>query len=115
MGYPSPSELPHEPEFTAAGLVAEIRARSGRVMRFREVCVICLTTNPDTATWLRDLGGKSFVPVGLERSMRGPHGGYLRDTKTGLTEWDIYIHAIPVKGEQTIWEAAAPPVEEPVS
>lgn len=91
---------------TAEDLILELRNRDGRVYRFVEVAVICLTKNPKTAAWLHKLGGRPFVPKYAERSLEGMPLGAYRRAKGGVIEWDFYIHLIPVVGDETIWEAA---------
>jgi hypothetical protein len=106
MAYPTVGDLPAEPQFTAGELLAEIERREGRIFRMPELCVFVLTTNEETAAWLLDLGGKSYIPPGLPTGGKHTRGAYIRDPRSGLTEWDIYVHAIPVRGEQTVWQAA---------
>jgi hypothetical protein len=107
---PSPVD---NPEFTASEFLDQVRERDGRVFRMQVHAVFCLTQNPETAQWLLDLGGSHYKPVGAIPGYAGPLGGYLR-AKGGMPEWDIWIHIIPVAGEESIWEAAgrvAPTVE----
>lgn len=89
------------PQFTARQLVQRIRQQGGRLYRMPEICVFCLTTNRELANWLIEIGGKPFLPAGFTPAMG--FGGYKR-ARGGVTEWDIYIHTIPVRGERTIYE-----------
>lgn len=98
---PSPADVP---TMTARQLLARIRRAGGRVYRFRMVGVFVLTDDEQLALWLIKLGGKRYVPVNSDPTT--PAGAYRR-APGGRIEWDIYIHAIPVRGEKTIWEAAA--------
>jgi hypothetical protein len=99
---PSPADAP---EFTAEELLAHIAGRGGRIFRMAEILVFCLTQDEQLAFWLLKKGGKSFLPPALVPADLGPRRAYKR-TSAGPWEWDIYIHTIPVRGEQTIWEAA---------
>lgn len=113
MNHLSSVPVPAPAEFTASEFLDQVREREGRVHRMRAVGVFVLTNNPDTAQWLLDLGGSPYKPNGSIPGYAGPMGGYLR-AKGGMPEWDIYIHTIPVDGDETIWEAAgkvAPTVE----
>jgi len=95
--------VPAPPRYSARELLREIQKRGGRIFRMPLVSVFCLTNDESLAAWLRDLGGHSFTPAGMDV---GADGGYWRDRPNGLREWDIYIHTIPVRGETTIHEAA---------
>ena len=95
------------PQFTADELVAEIRARGGRVYRMREIVVFCLTNDPEVAEWIFRLGGVSFVAPHAGVEYVEPPGAYKR-ASGGPLEWDIFIHVIPVIGEKRVWEAAGP-------
>jgi len=100
---PSPASTA-EPTYTARALLREIQKRGGRVYRMPLVSVFALTRDPDVAQWLVDMGGRRFVPVGMDVDV---DGGYWVDQSTKqIREWDIYIHTIPVRGDQTIHEAA---------
>jgi len=99
---PSPADVALP---TAAELLAEIRAREGRIFRMREHHVFVITNNPDTAQWLLGMGGLPYRPVGQNPSWDYPLGAYRR-SREGPPEWDIYVHIVPVSGPQTIWEAA---------
>lgn len=90
-----------EPRYTARELLREIQRRGGRVYRSMHTTVFCLTNDPEVAQWLLDLGGKAYRPQGFAA---GPDGGYQR--APGLREWDIYVHTIPVKGDETVHHAA---------
>jgi len=90
-----------EPHYTARALLREIQRRGGRIYRLPLNSVFVLTTDPELAEWLRDLGARSFTPAGMDV---GVDGGYWR--AAGIREWDFYVHTIPVRGEQTIHEAA---------
>jgi len=90
---------------TAAELLAEMRARDARVYRMRAHAVFAITKNAETAKWLLSLGGRTYTPRHAEGSYDLPLGGYRR-AKDGPSEWDIYVHIIPVAGDETLWEAA---------
>ena len=95
------AEVETPPRFTARELLREIQRRGGRVYRFRYVVVICLTGDPDLAQWLQEMGGKLHVPVGGPQNL---DGSYWRSK--GVREWDVNIQMIPVRGPETVWEAA---------
>jgi hypothetical protein len=98
---PSPADTP----LTAEEFLAKLRERGGRVYRMRQLAVFCLTDSPETAQWLLDLGGVPYLPRNATPGEVTPRGAYRR-ARRGKVEWDIYIHTIPVQGEETIWEAA---------
>lgn len=100
---PSPADVP---QFTARQLLRKIRREGGRVLRMREGAVFCLTQSEELAAWLIDRGGKPYAPVGGKPSYTRPLGGYELADGDGLVEWDIYLHTIPVREGQTVWEAA---------
>ena len=100
---PSPADTP---QYTADQFLQELRHRGGRIFRMREVFVFTLTNDPDVARWLLELGARPYKPFGTDVKLEGPMGAYTR-AKGGRAEWDMYIHTIPVRGEETIWEAAA--------
>lgn len=100
---PSPADAAALP--TASEFVAEIKQRGGRVLRMREHHVFVITNEPETAGWLLGLGGLPYRPAHGQPSWDVPFGAYRR-AREGPPEWDIYVHMIPVAGEQTIWEAA---------
>src|SRR5215471_8450521 len=95
----NPASPANNPRYTARQLLGLIHRKGGRVYRMREILVFCLTTDPELAQWLIELGGKPYLPAGMTPAHA--HGGYLR-ARGGLTEWDIYIHTIPVKGDATL-------------
>jgi muconolactone delta-isomerase len=99
---PSPAD---EPELTARQLLRRIRRKGGRVYRMREYGVFVLTDSPDLASWLMKLGARAYSPQNATPMPNVPLGSYRR-APGGKIEWDLYIHAIPVAGEQTVWEAA---------
>ena len=101
---PSPADTP---EWDADELVAELRARGCRIHRMREFAVFVLTNDQNVAHWVLGMGGVSFLPRNAVPADMGPHGGYLR-ARDGIMEWDVYVHTIPVRGEKSVWEAAAP-------
>src|SRR5262245_6725276 len=109
----SPSSLreddvpaPVPPPLNALDIPYVISHRYGRIIRFRERLVTVLTNDPECAHWLIKQGGATFLPRHLEPGQTGPFGSYRR-SPGGPLEWDIYIHHIPVDGEETIWAAAA--------
>jgi hypothetical protein len=71
----------------------------------REFCVFVVTENEDLARWLLAEGASPYVPAGSQERHAEMRGAY-RDSRGGPWKWDIYIHAIPVKGEMTVHEAA---------
>lgn len=71
--------------------------------RMPEVAVFVLTDDRELAHWLVKMGGKPYVPQGADPNAEA--GSYDR-ARGGKHEWDIYIHAIPVAGETSVWEAA---------
>ena len=92
--------MPPALELSAVELIEKIRESGGRVYRMREEpFVFVLTGNRKLAMRLLDLGGKVWT------HMAHAEEGYLR-ARPDVREWDIYIHQIPVTGEQTMWEAA---------
>lgn len=97
---PSPADAP---TMTAEQLLRRVRLRGGRIFRMAEFSVFVLTTDKELALWLLKLGGKRYTPAGADPST--PDGSY-RLSAEGRLEWDVYVHAIPVLGEQTVWEAA---------
>ena len=108
-----PSPADKRPDFTAEQLLDEMKRRGARVYRMREVAVFALTNDPECARWLMKLGARTYTPRHSEGSFDLPLGAYRRAPE-GPPEWDMYVHIIPVEGEETIWEAAgrvAPTVE----
>lgn len=96
---PSPADAP---SMTAVELIEHIRAEGGRVLRMRQPpSTFALTANPDLAQWLVDRGATAWTARGLKSN-----GSYLR-ARGGIEEWDLWLHPIPVLGEQTVWEVAA--------
>ena len=98
---------------TASELVLETQRRGARVFRMREVCVFAITNDPATAEWLLKQGALPFKPFGTSSTWEYPLGAYKRARDEG-PEWDLYIHIIPVAGDESVWEAAgrsAPTVE----
>ena len=95
---PSPADVPTH---TARELVAEIRSRGGRVLRMKQPpSTFVLTNDPELAEWLERKGATHHVARGLN------NGGYKR-CAGGLDEWDLWIHSIPLVGEETVWETAS--------
>jgi hypothetical protein len=99
---PSPADVP---QFTATQLIERIQEQGGHVMRMRELLVFVITENGDLADWLIKLGGAPYLPRNMVFDGSMPLGGY-RDSRGGVLKWDIYVHHIPVLGEETVWEAA---------
>jgi len=85
----------------AAELLAEIRARGGRVYRMRAERVFCLTDDPALADWLYSQGAKVFAPVNGEQLVSQAPGGFWRSREK--VEYDLWVHTIPVDGD--LWEA----------
>lgn len=81
-----------EAPLTARRLVKEIRARGGRLIRFREFAVAALGKDPELRSWLLSLGAKEFGTYHRERD------------NPDSREWDIYVHTIAVEGDETVWE-----------
>ena len=63
--------------------------------------VFVLTQSPELMRWLLDQEARVFRPEHYD----GPLGSYRR-LPGGEPEWDIWLHSIPVRGEETVWEAA---------
>jgi hypothetical protein len=99
---PSPADAPL---LTADELLEEIAGRGGRIFRMREYCVFVLTTSEELALWLVTLGGKPFIPAGHQiPNATKPVNAYRR--AQDVWEWDIYIHTIPIAGDETVHQAA---------
>jgi hypothetical protein len=94
-----------EPTLTAQQLLDEIESRGGHIFRMRELYVFVITDDGELADWLLKLGGTPFLPRHMAFDGSLPLGGY-RDSVGGPVKWDIYVHHIPVLGEETTWEAA---------
>lgn len=93
--------------YSAAALVERIRRAGGRLYRMQEPGrVFVLTEDPRLAAKLLRLGGRSFAPAGMPTSAIDDMGGYLPGNGAEQRQYDIWIQAIPVEGDQTIWEAA---------
>lgn len=101
---PSPADTP---AFTAEEFLQELRVRGARVYRMRErPMVFALTNDPKLAEWLNALGARPYLPRNAERVFANmPLGAYER-TRGGSAEWDLWIHTIPVRGDEPIWDAA---------
>jgi hypothetical protein len=93
------------PQFTARQLLGKIRRAGGRIYRMPEFVVFVLTDREELAQWLLDMGGRGYSPPHDVRGRIGMAGEYER-VPGGVREWDILIHTIPVRGLQTIHEAA---------
>lgn len=79
---------------TAAELISKIENAGGRVLRMKAPPnVFVLTDNFKLAQRLVDRGASQH------------HGNYKR-ARDGRDEWDLWIHPIPVLGEETVWEVA---------
>ena len=90
--------------FTAAQLVKAIRDDGGRVHRMLQPGnVFVLTEDRRLAERLQRLGGHPFNPPGYQAV--DELGGYLL-ARDGVVQYDLGITAIPVEGDETIWEAA---------
>lgn len=100
---PSPDD---GPRYTAQELLDYIIEQGGRVHRMpRAPMVFVLTQNPDLARFLMALKGIVYKPPFAMPDISYPLGAYKRH-REGQPEWDIYVHTIPVKGEETLWELA---------
>jgi hypothetical protein len=98
---------PAAESYTAAALVERIRRAGGRIHRMQEPGgVFVLTEEPRLAAKLLRLGGQSFTPVGMPDGVMDDMGGYLPGRGAEKRQYDIWIQAIPVEGDETIWEAA---------
>ena len=100
---PSPADTP---SMTARTLISRVLREGGHVYWMQELCVFVVTEDPELASWLLRLGGMPYLPSGAARISETQPRGAFRNAKDGPPKWDIYIHTIPVKGEQTVWEAA---------
>ena len=87
---------------TAEKLVERIRAKGGRLICLPSRMVFCLTTDETLREGLIKLGGRYHSSSAGD----GGPGGYKPARDSDKLEWDIWIHQIPVEGEQTIYEAA---------
>lgn len=88
---PSPADVP---TMTARELVGRIEDQGGRVLRMKvPPSVFVLTDSEALAAWLADRSATSFRSY--NRSRGGTH------------EYDVWIHPIPVLGDETVWEVAA--------
>lgn len=97
------AEEAEEPAYTATEILEKVVAsKRGRVGRGRELTVYCLIQDKMLLRWLLLLGAKFFA---------GSRDGYRRSTE-GPIEWDLYLHIIPTKGDETWWEAAEPFITE---
>jgi hypothetical protein len=101
---PSPADAP---SVSARSLLQKIMDDGGRIYRMRELLVFVLTDKPDLATWLLSLGAKSYVPRGSQQMLQVAPLGSFRMARGGKPTWDLYIHTIPVTGDESIWHAAA--------
>jgi len=99
---PSPAD---QPEFSARSLLTMIVREGGHLFRMRERMVFTITQNAELAQRLITLGGLPYLPQDRAAPDAEVRGGF-RDAPGGPMKWDIYVHTIPVRGEQTIWEAA---------
>lgn len=96
---PSPADAP---TMTAPELLDRIEHDGGRVLRMKQPpSVFVLTNSGDLADWLIARGATLYTVRGLTQN-----GSYLR-ARDGKQEWDLWIHPVPLLGEQTAWEAAA--------
>jgi hypothetical protein len=96
---PSPADVP---TMNARELIARIQGEGGRVLRMKQSpSVFVLTDNEQLVDWLFDRGATTF----RDRNVR-QDGSYKR-ASGGSDEWDVWIHPIPVLGDESIWEAAA--------
>lgn len=92
--------------FTADALLAEIRARGGRVYLTRTwpspsddaPPVFCLTDDPELARWLRLHGAAAAQHASDD-------GAYRR--AGDKQEYDLYVHSIPLEGDKTLAELLA--------
>jgi len=90
---PSPASA-----LTAAELLARIREKGGRPYRMKDEGVYVLTDDESVAAWLLDLGGHAYRAAGMSQA----DGSFSR-ARGGKTEWDIWVHTIPVTGP-SLWE-----------
>jgi len=99
---PAPPDIPR---YSARQLLRAIKRQGGRVYRMRSTCVFVLTDNPELAQKLVTLGARSYMPRGAKPEWGSPLGSFTR-APGAKPEWDLYIHTIPVRGEESMWEAA---------
>src|SRR4051794_5952218 len=99
---PSPSQ----PAYSARSLLNKVAREGGRIFHMRERLVFVVTENEDLARWLLSEGALPYLPrnaaVPTDVRLRGAY----RNAPGGPLKWDMYVHVIPVRGEQTIHEAA---------
>ena len=79
-----------------------IREKDGRAYRMLRDRAFVLTKNEQLAGWLLDRGGRAYSHSVPSLS----DGAYYRTRDRDVTEWDIWIHTIPVEGP-SVWEALA--------
>jgi hypothetical protein len=84
---PSPADA----KWTAEEFLTEVRRRGGRIYRMPHLRVFALADG-SLAAWLIEQGAGEF-------------GSYER--ARGVREHDIYLHRVPVSGEESIHQAAA--------
>lgn len=81
----------------ARELIEQIRKRGGRVLRMKEPpSVFVLTDSEPLVDWLFGRGATPVVTAEPYKRARG-----------GSVEWDVWIHPVPVLGDETLWEASA--------
>lgn len=91
------AEEAEEPAYTATEILEKLAQSGAKIHRGRELVVFCMTKERHVLRWLLVLGAKFHAGQrGYKRSQEGP------------VEWDLYLHVIPVKGEESWWEAAGP-------
>lgn len=94
---------PQDPPLPAAELLAEIRARGGRVFRMvGPDKVFCLTDSAEMAEWLVKKGGKGFAPPNADQTLHYMPGSFKR-ARDGKVEFDVYVHTIPTS-DHSLWE-----------
>lgn len=96
---PSPADVP---TMNARELIARIQGEGGRVLRMKQSpSVFVLTDNEQLVDWLFDRGASTF------RNRDAKQDGSYKRASGGTDEWDVWIHPIPVLGDESLWEAAA--------
>src|SRR5262245_60878153 len=83
-------------DVTAEALVAEIRARGGRVHRTQGTAVFAVVSDRALAERLAALGATVI--------------DYMRDHRTGLVEYDVSLGRVQLDDDDVLalWKAAAP-------
>ena len=73
-------------------LASQFRSLAGCMRRCSETLAITITTALICETKLR--GGASFEGSGKSSKLRGGGGGWVRLTRQGIREYDVFYHII---------------------